>query len=63
MLEAQRIRSVALDVNPKIGWIPLVLAREIDITVFHAWIQNRTDQDIMTEQILRVDEVFIAIEK
>ncbi|KAJ6111190.1 hypothetical protein N7486_003425 [Penicillium sp. IBT 16267x] len=63
MLEAQRIHSVALDVNPKIGWIPLVRAREVDITGSHAWIQNRADQGIMAEQILRVDEVFIAIEK
>lgn len=58
-----RIRSKALVVNTKVGGVPLVRVWKIDIATSCLFLNLRTDQDIVAEKVLVVDESLVGVEE
>ena len=62
MLDSKRIRTKSGCINTQVEWIPQICSREINISIHNEWIRDRTNENIMAEEILVVDIIVIAVE-
>jgi hypothetical protein len=58
-----RIWSESLVVDSKVGGIPFVRVWKIDIATSCLFLNLRTDQDVMAEKVLVVDESLVGVEE